>query len=90
MMCRGCAEVFISHLNRPLLKEFVCRVPKHLPIYICQYKPKGVQPDGFLGQFACSWAGADPEIIVSCGGGGSPSLTDLLVVLCLLFTGCSI
>ena len=28
---------------------------------ICQYKPKGVQLVGFVGQIACTWAGADPE-----------------------------
>ena len=45
-------------------------------------KPKGMQLDGFVGQFACSRAGADPEIIVSEGG---PSLTDIIVALYLLF-----
>ena len=59
---------------------------------ICQYKQKGVQLGGFVGQFACSWAGADPENIISgCGewGGRGLSLTDILVVLYLLFTECS-
>ena len=37
-------------------------------VLICQYKPKGVQLGGFVGQSACSRAGADPESIVSgCG-----------------------
>ena len=59
---------------------------------ICQYKPKGVQLGGFVGQSACSRAGADPESIVSgCGewGGRGLSLADILVVLYLLFTECS-
>ena len=59
---------------------------------ICQYKPKGVQLGGFVGQFACSRTGADPESIVSgCEewGGRGLSLTDILVVLYLLFTECS-
>ena len=34
-------------------------------VYICQYKPKGVQLGGFVGQFACFLAGADPESIIS-------------------------
>ena len=35
---------------------------------IGQYKPKGVQLGGFVGQLACSRAGADPENIISgCG-----------------------
>ena len=41
----------------------------------------------FGGQFACSQAGAGPEIIVL--GVEGPSLTDVLVVLYLLFTECS-
>ena len=47
--------------------------------YICNCKPKRVQPGRFGGQPAR----ADPEIIVSGGGGGGgyPSLTDVLVVL---------
>ena len=59
---------------------------------ICQYKPKGVQLGDFVGQFACSRAGTDPENIISgCGewGGRGLSLTDILVVLHLLFTECS-
>ena len=58
----------------------------------CQYKSKGVQLGGFVGQFACSRAGADPEYIVTgCGEWGERglSLTDILVVLYLLFTECS-
>ena len=54
------------------------------------YKLKGVQLGDFGSQFACSWAGADPEILVpGLGGGGGLSLTDVLVVLYLLFTKCS-
>ena len=33
-------------------------------VLICKYEPKGVQLGGFVGQFACSRAGADPENIV--------------------------
>ena len=56
---------------------------------IYQYKPKGVQLDGFAGQFACSRAGADPENMCGEWGGRGLSLTDILVVLYLLFTECS-
>ena len=62
--CRGCVEVFISRLNRPLRKS-LSEGTLNIHLCICQYKPKGVQPGGFVGQFACSWAGADPEIILS-------------------------
>ena len=70
----------------PLLKELVFKfllkaqlniylhiyIYIYIYIYICQYKLKGVQLGGFGSQFACSWAGADPEILVSdFGGGGS-------------------
>ena len=34
-------------------------------------KRKGVQFGGFGSQFACSWAGADSEILVPDLGGGS-------------------
>ena len=61
--CLGSGEVCISRLDRPLLKEFVSRAPKYQPIYM-SIQPKGVQPGGFVAQFACSWAGADPEMIV--------------------------
>ena len=83
----------MSRLNRPLLKELVfkfllkAQLNIYLHIYICQYKLKGVQFGGFGGQFACSWAGADPEILVPDLGG--LSLTDVLVVFYLLFTKCS-
>ena len=33
-----------------------------------KYKPKGVQPGGFVGQLVCSLTGADPDIIVLGGG----------------------
>ena len=46
-------------------------------------KPKGMQLGGFVGQFACSRAGADPEIIVS--EGRRPSLTNIIVARYLLF-----
>ena len=53
---------------------------------MCQYKPKRVQLGGLGCQFECSPAGADPENIVSGRGKGGLSLTDVLVVLYLLFT----
>ena len=34
-------------------------------VYLCQYKPKGVQLGGCVGQFACFLTGADPESIKS-------------------------
>ena len=55
--------------------------------YLCQYNPKGVQLSGFGGKFTCSRAWADPEINV-WGRGVDPSLTDVLVVLYLLFSEC--
>ena len=39
-------------------------------LYLWQYKPKGVQLGGFGGQFACSRAGTDTEIMGGGGGGG--------------------
>ena len=50
-----------------------------------------MQLGGFGSQFACSWAGADPEMIQLGLGWGTvgPRLTDVLVVLYLLFTECS-
>ena len=59
---------------------------------ICQYKPKGVQLGGFCWSKRMFSGRADPESIVSgCGewGGRGLSLTDILVVLYLLFTECS-
>ena len=63
------------------MKELALKVllTAHLSIYlyICQYKQKGVQLGGFGGQFTCSWAGVDPEIIVwgEEGGSSRPLLT---------------
>ena len=45
--CRACAEILISRLSRPPLKELVWKililnsVPTRLPIYMCKSKPKG-------------------------------------------------
>ena len=63
--CRGCAGILISRLNRACLKRPLNSAP-NIYLYICQYKPKGVLLGG---QFACSRAGADQEIIVSVGEG---------------------
>ena len=43
-----------------LMSMFLLNVNKVL--LICQYKPKGVKLGGFVSQFACSRAGADPEL----------------------------
>ena len=57
----------IFEIRRSKVTEYAA-LTAHLNIYlyICQYKPKGVLLGG---QFACSRAGANQEIIVSVGEG---------------------
>ena len=70
----------------------MCLLNVNKVFLICQYKPKEVQLGGIVGKFSCSRAEVDPENIISgCRewGGRGLSLTDILIVLYLLFTECS-
>ena len=62
----------LSYVRYGLLVSLMsmCLLYVNKVVLICQYTAKGVQLGGFVGQFACSWAGADPENIVSGSGSG--------------------